>query len=285
MKNFAFLTKLSRRVASFRRDQKGVSAVEFAMVLPLMVTLYLGVVEVSQGVAIQRKVTLTARTVADLASQVTGINNSDMTNMLTAASAVVAPFPPGELKVTVSAVSIDANGVARVAWSDSLHGTARAVEFDRDAAGRAQCRELAIDLERGELQLRADHRPHDHRRAQPVRPDLHAPAALRHGQPHDVTRPPRPRIQRSIRFAAICSRQRWMTRRSRVGVKTCTAGSARRRLDERSRRRYGPEIGRPLMAARTSRLPAARRAGSSAITRYIMCSLSGCSRPFSSSRP
>ena len=134
MKNLAFLTKLSRRVASLRRDQSGVSAVEFAMLLPLMVTLYLGAVEISQGVAIHRKVTLTARTVADLASQVTSINNADMTNMLKAASAVVAPFPPGQLKVTVSAVTIDANGVAKVAWSDTLNGTARAVEFDRGAA-------------------------------------------------------------------------------------------------------------------------------------------------------
>jgi Flp pilus assembly protein TadG len=127
MKNFSFLTKLSRRIASLRRDQSGVSAVEFAMLLPLMVTLYLGCVEISQGVAIHRKVTLTARTVADLASQVTSINNADMSNMLKAAEAVVAPFSPGQLKVTVSAVSIDANGIAKVAWSDTLNGTARAV--------------------------------------------------------------------------------------------------------------------------------------------------------------
>ena len=77
MKNLAFLTRLSRRAVSLRRDQRGVSAVEFAMLLPLMVTLYLGAVEISQGVAIHRKVTLTARTVADLASQVTSINNAD----------------------------------------------------------------------------------------------------------------------------------------------------------------------------------------------------------------
>ena len=68
----------------FAQDRRGVSAVEFAMLLPLMLTLYLGTVEISQGVGIDRKVTLTTRTVADLASQVSSINNADMTNMLNA---------------------------------------------------------------------------------------------------------------------------------------------------------------------------------------------------------
>jgi Flp pilus assembly protein TadG len=126
MKNFAFLSGLSRKVSAFRRDQKAMGAVEFAMLLPFMLTIYFAAIETSQAVAVQRKVTLTARTVADLASQVTSVNNADMTNMLTAASAVVAPFASNELKVTVSAVDIDANGVARVAWSDSLNGTKRA---------------------------------------------------------------------------------------------------------------------------------------------------------------
>jgi Flp pilus assembly protein TadG len=118
---------LQRRVAGFTRDKRGVSAVEFAMLLPLMVTLYLGAVEISQGVAIDRKVTLTTRTVADLASQVSSINNSDMTNMLSATAAVISPFDQSKLKVVVSAVTIDANGNAKVTWSDTLNGTARGV--------------------------------------------------------------------------------------------------------------------------------------------------------------
>ena len=78
------------------------SAVEFALLLPLMLTLYLGVVEVSQGIAADRKVTMTARTVADLVAQVSSINNTDMTNSLNAATAVMAPFPYAKLKVTVT---------------------------------------------------------------------------------------------------------------------------------------------------------------------------------------
>jgi Flp pilus assembly protein TadG len=118
---------LSQLVARFAHDKRGVSAVEFAMLLPLMITLYLGSVEVSQGIGIDRKVTLTTRTVADLASQVSSINNADMANMLNASAAVIAPYDTSKLKVTVSAVMVDSNGVAKVTWSDTLNGTKRAV--------------------------------------------------------------------------------------------------------------------------------------------------------------
>ena len=150
MKKFAFLTGLSQRFASLRRDQKGVSAVEFAMLLPLMITLYLGAVEISQGVGIDRKVTLTARTVADLASQVSSINNADMTNMLNASAAVIAPFTAGQLKVTVSAVTIDAQRhrqghLERHAQRHQARGRIRPCRC-RAALNVA---ELAADLERG----------------------------------------------------------------------------------------------------------------------------------------
>src|SRR5216684_9314629 len=115
---------LARYLARVVKDQRGVSAVEFAMLLPLMLTLYLGTVEISQGVGIDRKVTLTTRTVADLASQVSSINNSEMSNILAAASAVIAPYDASKLKVTVSQVAIDNNSNATISWSCTLNGTA-----------------------------------------------------------------------------------------------------------------------------------------------------------------
>jgi Flp pilus assembly protein TadG len=127
MKSIVQRPALSQLVARFAQDKRGVSAVEFAMLLPLMITLYLGTVEVSQAIGVDRKVTLTTRTVADLASQVQSINNADMTNMLNASAAVITPYDTSKLKVTVSAVGIDANGVATVTWSDTLNGTRRAV--------------------------------------------------------------------------------------------------------------------------------------------------------------
>jgi Flp pilus assembly protein TadG len=114
------------RISRFGGDERGVSAVEFAMLLPLMLTLYLGTVELSQGIAADRKVTLTARTVADLVSQRNSIGNSEMKNSLNAATAVMSPYPTNNLKVTVTSVKVDAEGKATVDWSDSLNGGGRA---------------------------------------------------------------------------------------------------------------------------------------------------------------
>jgi Flp pilus assembly protein TadG len=121
------LEPVKRKLGGLAGDERGVSAVEFAMMLPLMLTLYLGAVELSQGVGADRKVTLTARTVADLVSQTASINNADMTNSLNASAAVMSPYPTSNLKVTVSSVKIDSTGKATIEWSDTYNGAARAV--------------------------------------------------------------------------------------------------------------------------------------------------------------
>ena len=122
----AVCASLLRRVSGCARDERGVSAVEFALILPLMVALYLGGAEVSQGLTIDRKVTLVARTVADLAAQTTEITTTnDMTNILDAATAVIQPYSIDKAKVVVSQVSIDSNGIAKIDWSDTKNGTKR----------------------------------------------------------------------------------------------------------------------------------------------------------------
>jgi Flp pilus assembly protein TadG len=97
-----------------------------------MITLFFGTIELSSGLAISRKVTLTAHTVADLASQPASLTAADITDILNASSAIMAPFasnPPAakdqakSLKIVLTCISVDANGIATVAWSDALNGT------------------------------------------------------------------------------------------------------------------------------------------------------------------
>lgn len=98
---------------------------EFAILLPLMVALDLGCVEVGNGLSAQFKATLAARTVADLASQYKTIDNATMAQILGASSAVLTPFPSSGVVVIVSQVTTDSKGNATITWSDALNGTAR----------------------------------------------------------------------------------------------------------------------------------------------------------------
>jgi Flp pilus assembly protein TadG len=122
-----FARRLAALVSSFAGESRGLAALEFAFLLPVMLTLYLGSYEVTTGVAVQRKVTLTAHALADLSSQFTSIANSDMTNILNASSDIIAPYAAADLAVVVSELAINGQGQASVVWSNALNGTALTV--------------------------------------------------------------------------------------------------------------------------------------------------------------
>lgn len=116
---------LPRLVARFAGDRRGVSAVEFALLAPIMIALYLGLVEISDGIGVDRKVSLTASALANLTAQATTISSTEMNNILDASSAIVAPYSASKLKLTVTCLNIDANKNVTVKWSVTRNGSAR----------------------------------------------------------------------------------------------------------------------------------------------------------------
>jgi Flp pilus assembly protein TadG len=126
-----------RRVRAFPLATAGIAAVEFAMILPVMLLLFLGMSEVTQGVNINRKVTILSRTIADITSRSSdGINNAQMEEIFNAALSVMAPYDISRVTMRVSSVVIeDDNGsvVGEVCWSDG-----------RDIAPRAPGSTVAI---------------------------------------------------------------------------------------------------------------------------------------------
>jgi Flp pilus assembly protein TadG len=108
-------------------DRAGVSAVEFALILPVMLTLYVGGIQVSEGLSINRKVDHVTSTLADLVTQSKSLTDSDITNIFNASSSVMAPYSSTPLQITVYEIYVDSTGTAKVVWSDARNATAPTV--------------------------------------------------------------------------------------------------------------------------------------------------------------
>jgi Flp pilus assembly protein TadG len=94
----------------FRQDAGAVAAVEFAAVLPILVTIYFGLTELVRAVDTGRKLTLYTRTIADLSGRATNNNPaaSDMSAIVNAAGAIMQPYPTTSLQVSIHAMGVEA---------------------------------------------------------------------------------------------------------------------------------------------------------------------------------
>jgi Flp pilus assembly protein TadG len=120
-------SRLFRPYNRFAGDKSGVSAIEFALILPLMLTLYIGGNEFGHAYTLKRKVTNVTSTIADLVTQSKTITNADMANIFDAAAALMTPYSANTLRMKVSLIYIDKDKVATVLWSDAINDTSLVV--------------------------------------------------------------------------------------------------------------------------------------------------------------
>ena len=98
-------------------DCRGLAAIEFAMIVPIMLVLFFGTDEFS-GIAVNRKVTMMARTLSDLTSQNISITDAQLTNIFNASSAIMTPYSATPVRSTITELYVDpATLAARVQWS------------------------------------------------------------------------------------------------------------------------------------------------------------------------
>jgi Flp pilus assembly protein TadG len=106
-------------LSRWRRDQRGVSAVEFAFIAPVLILAYFGVAELCGAMLAQRKASHVASEVGDLVAQCTSVNAaSDFPNFWSVGSAVMSPLSTSTLKMRLTSITADATDtVFTVAWS------------------------------------------------------------------------------------------------------------------------------------------------------------------------
>ena len=99
--------------------EDGVAAVEFALILPIMLLVYIGSVEASLAITMDRKVQLVAGALGDLVARSdTTIPAGTLEDYFRAAGGIMTPYPADDLKQVVTQVLVSADGTsASVVWS------------------------------------------------------------------------------------------------------------------------------------------------------------------------
>lgn len=121
-------TKTSRRLYSaykrLARDQRGVAAVEFAFVLPILAIMLLGTVEVARAVDADRRFGNATAMLTDLVAREQEIDDADLAGMMQAIEHLMRPYESNTLALGIVAVRapMDAAQQPRVEWSYSHNG-------------------------------------------------------------------------------------------------------------------------------------------------------------------
>ncbi|MEP4769276.1 MAG: TadE/TadG family type IV pilus assembly protein [Roseibium sp.] len=113
------------------RNTKGVSAVEFAMILPFMLLLFMGTVEITDVFDKDRKVNQIASTITDLTAQAQTVTADELDNVLNLGEVILGPDSDTQLEVILASISFDDKGKATVDWS---RGNKKAAPWDKGKA-------------------------------------------------------------------------------------------------------------------------------------------------------
>ena len=114
--------RIGRFWRAWRRDGRGVAAVEFALTVPVLILASLGSYEAFQAAAAYRKLSATTIELASVVSQYTTMSASDVSAVMSATSQIMAPFPTSSLSVVLTEITTNSSSQATVTWSQAYNG-------------------------------------------------------------------------------------------------------------------------------------------------------------------
>ena len=112
--------RITRLLAGLGRDCAGVSAVEFALIAPLMLLFYYGSFEVSSMLMADRKIKTATASIGDLVARSPSVTGPDMDDIFTAADLIVAPYDQDRMSIQIVSFVIENEGdPVEVDWTYS----------------------------------------------------------------------------------------------------------------------------------------------------------------------
>lgn len=116
-----------RNIRGLVRAKDGISAVEFALIAPLMLLIYFGCIELSFMMILDRKVTTSTATLGDLTARASQISNTDLDEIFQATRMIFEPNDITTARMRITSI-YDDSGTIKVAWSEACSLTPHTVD-------------------------------------------------------------------------------------------------------------------------------------------------------------
>jgi Flp pilus assembly protein TadG len=136
---FRLLGQRWRTARALVADRRGVAALEFALIAPLLLSMYFVTMEVAQGIEANKKVGRIASMTADLVTQQQTMSKAELEAIMTIGASIVQPYNRSKPSIVVTAIEITNEDTpqVKVFWSrklvnglfsiDAVKGTATSV--------------------------------------------------------------------------------------------------------------------------------------------------------------
>lgn len=115
-----FFDKAFRQIKAFKASKDGLAAVEFALVSPLLVTMFLGFSALAQGQQVSGRVAQISATVGDIIAQSPVIAAGQIDGAMLAGQVLLGKND-NSLRIEVLGIEVLANGRAYVRWARGLN--------------------------------------------------------------------------------------------------------------------------------------------------------------------
>lgn len=119
---FGTLARLKAGIARLAHDRRGVAAIEFAFIAPVLLSLYFVTMEVAQGIETNKKIGRLASMVADLVTQQQSITKAEVDAVMQIGEATLQPYNRTVPKIVVTGIQITDESTPKVlvAWSRKM---------------------------------------------------------------------------------------------------------------------------------------------------------------------
>lgn len=124
-------TQAGARLRAFLTNRRGMAAIEFALIAPILLSLYFVTLEVAQGMETNKKVSRVGSMVADLVGQQGRmVYTRDLDPIMAIGEAILKPYMRSRVNIVITGIDIDKDSRVKVRWSRKLENGV----FGRDAA-------------------------------------------------------------------------------------------------------------------------------------------------------